>query len=106
MTRIDVGLLENLLKRRPIKLGYVILRDMLSTYGDNHLLLAYGSLISKILRHFRVPIRDSIYVETKRIGKEGMTSIRFSQKNGEWIKTSTSKNQDTFVAPIENCMLN
>ena len=45
-------------------------------------------------------------METKRIGKEGMTSIRFSQMNGDWIKTSTSKNQDTFVAPKDNRMIN
>lgn len=26
--------------------------------------------------------------------------------NGDWIKTSTSKNQDTFVAPKDNRMIN
>lgn len=79
---------------------------MLSTPGFNHQLLSYGSIISKILRHFQVPIRDLVYVETKRIGTEAMTSIEFFQKNEEWIKTFISKNQDTLVAPEDNPMLN
>ena len=103
---MDVGLLDNLLERRPINLGNVFLRHMLSTPRVNHQFLPYSSIISKILRHFQVPIRDSVYVETKRIGKEGVTCIRFSQKNREWIKTFTSKNQDTLVAPKDDCMLN
>lgn len=79
---------------------------MLSTLGVNHRLLPYDSLISKIFRNFQVSIPDSIYMETKRIGTEDMTSIRFSRRNGESIKTSTFKNQDTLVAPEDDCMLN
>ena len=35
-----------------------------------------------------------------------MTSIGFSRKNREWIKTKTSKNQDTLIAPEDDWMLN
>lgn len=35
-----------------------------------------------------------------------MTSIGFSWKNGRWVKASTSKNQDTLVAPKDNRILN
>ncbi|KAH9724959.1 hypothetical protein KPL70_007685 [Citrus sinensis] len=49
VTRMDVGLLDSLLEGRPINLGYVILRHMLSTPVVNHRLLSYGSIISKIL---------------------------------------------------------
>ena len=79
---------------------------MLSTPAINHLLLPYGSIISTILRHFQVPLRDVVYKETKRIGLEAMTSIGFSRKNGKWIKTSISKNRDTLVAPEDDRMLN
>ncbi|KAH9668310.1 Integrase catalytic domain-containing protein [Citrus sinensis] len=41
-----------------------------------------------------------------RIGPEAMTSISFSRKNGEWIKTSNSKNRDTLIAPEDDRMLN
>ena len=35
-----------------------------------------------------------------------MTSIGFSRKNGQWIKTKNSKNQDTLIAPEDDRMLN
>ena len=69
-------------------------------------MLPYGSIISKILRHFQVLIRDLIYVETKRIRDEVITGIDFCRKNKERIKTPTSKNQDTLVAPEHDRMLN
>ena len=80
---MDVGLLDSLITERPINPGYVILRHMLSTPTVNHRLLPYGSIISKILQHFQVPLRDAVYKETKRIGPKAMTSIGFSWKNGE-----------------------
>ena len=79
---------------------------MLSTPSVNHHLLPYYSIISKILRHFKVPLRNACYIETKRIGPEAMTSIGFSRRNGKWIKTATSKNWDTLIAPEDDRMLN
>ena len=35
-----------------------------------------------------------------------MTSIGFSRKNGQWIKTKNSKNRDTLIAPEDDRMLN
>ena len=72
----------------------------------NHRLLPYGSIISKILRYFQVPLWDAAFTETKRISSEAMTNIGFSRKNGKWIKTSNSKNRDTLVAPEDDWMLN
>ena len=106
VTRLDVGLLDSLITGRPINLGYVIVRHMLSTPAINHCLLPYDSIITKILRHFEVPLLDTGYMETRRIGPEAMTSIGFSRMNGEWIKTKNSKNQDTLIAPEDDRMLN
>ena len=106
VTRLDVGLLDSLITGRPINLGYVIVRHMLSTLAVNHRLLPYGSVITKILRHFEVPLLDTGYMETRRIGPEAMTSIGFSRKSGEWIKTKTSINRDTLIALEDDRMLN
>ena len=106
VTRLDVGLLDILLSDRPINLRYVIVRHMLSTPAVNHRLLPYGSIITKILRRFEVPLLDTGHMETKQIGPEAMTSIGFSRKNGEWIKTSNSKNRDTLIALEDDRMLN
>ena len=79
---------------------------MLSTPTVHHRLLPYGNIISKILWHFQVPLRNTVYKENKRIGPEAMTNISFSQKKGEWLKTSNSKNRDTLVAPKDYQMFN
>ena len=106
VTRLDVGLLDSLLSGRPINLGYVIVRHMLSTPTVNHRLLPYGSIITKLPRRFEVPILDAGYTETRRIGPEAMASISFSRKNGKWIKTQNSKNRVTLTAPEDDRMLN
>ena len=106
VTRLDIALLDSLLTDRPINLGYIIVRHMLSTPAVNHRLLRYGSIITKILRRFEVPLLDTGHMETRRIGPEAMTSIGFSKMNGQWIKTSNSKNQDTLIAPEDDRMLN
>lgn len=68
VTKLAVGLLDSLITGRPINLGYVIVRHMLSTPAVNHRLLPYDSIIFKILRHFQVPLWDAVYKETKWIG--------------------------------------
>ncbi|KAH9791791.1 homogentisate geranylgeranyltransferase [Citrus sinensis] len=55
VTRLDVGLLDSLITGRSINLGYVIVRQMLSTPAVNHRLLPYGNIITKILRRFEPP---------------------------------------------------
>ena len=83
MTRLDVELLDCLIMGRPINLSYVIVQHMLSTLAVNHRLLPNGSIISKILLHFQVPLQDVVYTETKQIGPKAMTSIGFSSKNSK-----------------------
>lgn len=106
VTRMDVGLLDRLFKRRPVQLGYVILKHILSTPGVIKQLLPYGSNITKLLRHFHIPFQESIYMETERIGEEAITEIKFYRRNGEWVKMTTSKNCDTLVAFEDDRMLN
>ena len=64
---------------------------MLSTPTVNYCLLLYGSIITKILRHFEVPLLDAGYAETKQIVPEAITSIGFSRKNGQWTRLKTPK---------------
>ncbi|KAH9669926.1 hypothetical protein KPL70_021986 [Citrus sinensis] len=106
VTRLDVALLDSLLTDCPINLRYIIVRHILSTPAVNHRLLPYDSIITKILRHFEVSLLDTGHMETRRIGPEAMTSIGFSRKNGQWIKTSNSKNRATLIAPEDDQMLN
>ena len=86
--------------------SFTILRHMLSTPTVSNRSLSYGSIISKNLRHFHVPLTDPVYIETKKMGREIISGIGFHWRQGKWIKVASSKNEDTLVAPDDNCMLN
>lgn len=79
---------------------------MLSTPGVSNRLLPYGSIITKIFRHFRVPITELLFVDTKRLAEEIITSLGFCKRNGKWVKTSSVKNIDSLVAFEDDRMLN
>ena len=79
---------------------------MLSTTAVSNRSLPYGSIISKILRYFHVPLSESVFVETKKLGREIISGFGFYLKQGQWVKVSSSKNEDTLVAPDGNRMLN
>ena len=56
---------------------FTILRHMLSTPTVSNMSLPYGSIVSKILRHFHVPLTEPVYVETKKMGREIISGIGF-----------------------------
>ena len=106
VTCLDVGLLDCLLRRCPINLGYIILRHMLSIPAMNNKLLLYGSIITRILRYFRISIIERVYDETKRLGGDIILGIGFHRRNREWVKITSSKNDDTLLAPEDDRSLN
>lgn len=79
---------------------------MLTTPTVTNRLLRYGSVISKNLRHLKVPLSESVYVETKKLGRQDITTIGFHKRNREWVKTTLSKNQDIFIAQEDDRVLN
>ena len=71
VTRLDVGLLDSLLcgrHGRHVSLSYTIICHMLSTLRVSNRSLPFGSIITRILKHFRVPIVEPVYLETKKLG--------------------------------------
>ena len=68
--------------------------------------LPYGSIITRILRYFHVPITEPVYVESRKLGREIISAIKFFKKHVKWVKTQSSKNEDTLVAPEDDRMLN
>ena len=79
---------------------------MLSTPKVTNRSLPYGSIITWILRFFKVPITELVYNETRKLGREIMSAIRFFKKRRKWKKTTSSKNEDTLIAPEVDHMLN
>lgn len=75
---------------------------MLSTPAVTNRSLSYGSIITRILRHFNVPFTEPVYIETRKLGRKIISKIRFYRRRGEWVKTPSSRNRDTLVAPEDN----
>ena len=98
VTRLDVGLLDSLSHGRHVSLSYIIIRHMLSTTIVTNRSLPYGSIITRILRYFHVPLTERVYVESHKFGREIISAIGFFKKRGKWVKTQSSKNEDTLVA--------
>ena len=106
VTRLDIGLLDSLIRGRHVSLSYIILRHMLSTPAVTNRSLPYGSTITRILRYFHVPLIEPIFFETRKLSREIISAIGFFKKRGKWVKTQSSKNEDTLVAPEDDRMLN
>lgn len=103
---MDIGLLDSILRRRPIDLRHTILCHMLRTPLLNNRLLPYGSIITRILRKFNVPLQEPVPKVAKKFGKEAIIVLGFDRCGGKWIKTSSAKNRNTLVAAEDDQMPN
>ena len=83
VTRLDVGLLDSLIRRWHVSLSYTIFCHMLSTPKVFNRSLPYGSIITRILKFFRVPFTESVYLKTRKLGREIIFAIRFFKKCGK-----------------------
>ena len=106
VTRLDVSLLDSLIRGRQVHFSFTIVHHMLSTTAVSNRSLPYGSIISKILRYFHVPLTEPVYVETKKLVREIISGIGFHLKQGKWVKVTSSKNEGTLVALDDSRMLN
>ena len=106
VTSLDVGLLDSFIRRQHVSLSYTIFCHMLSTPKVTNRSLPYGSIITRILRFFKGPITEPVYIETQKLGREIMSAIGFFKKRGKWEKTTSFKNEDTLIAPEDDRMLN
>ena len=106
VTRLDIGLLDSLISRRHVSLSYTILCHMRFTPKVSNRSLPYGSIITRILKYFRIPIIEPVYLETRKLRREIISAIGFFKKRGKWEKTTSSKNEVTLLAPEDDRMLN
>lgn len=66
--------------------------------------LPYGNIITRILRHFNIPLTELVYTDTRKLGRDYFW-IGFYRRLGEQVKPS-SRNEDTLVAPEDDRFLN
>ncbi|KAH9751164.1 hypothetical protein KPL71_014169 [Citrus sinensis] len=90
-----------------VRILHIILQHMVTPrqgHTDEVTRLDVGLLDSLIRR--RVPITEPVYLETRKLGREIISVIKFFKKRGKSEKTISSKNEDTLLAPEDDRMLN
>lgn len=103
---LDVGLLDSLIQRRKVKLAFTIMCHVLSTSTVTNRSFPYGSIITRILRHFQIPLTEPVFIKIRKLGKEIISGISFHSRHGECVKTPPSRNKDTLAAREDDRVFN
>lgn len=106
VTRLDVGLLDSFIQRQQVILSYIILRHVLSIPIFTNRSLPYGNIITRIQRHFDVPLTKPVHTKTRKLGREIISGIKFHRRLGECAKTPSSRNENPLIASKDNRMFN
>ncbi|KAH9753253.1 Integrase catalytic domain-containing protein [Citrus sinensis] len=104
VSHMDVALIDCILRRRPVNLGYTIIRTMLTIPALITRSLPYSHFITRILKYFDVPIQEPPCRPSKGIGDDAIFGLGFEWKNGTWVKFT--ENKFTFLAPSDDQPLN
>ena len=104
VSHIDVALIDCILRHRPVNIGYSIVRTMLYILKLITPSLLYGHFITRILKHFKIPIHEPSCRPSKSIGDEAVSALGFEWHNGAWVRISNNKY--TFLAPSDDRPLN
>lgn len=104
VSHMDVVLINSIFRHRPVNLGYTIIRTMLSIPKLITRSLLYGHFITRILRHFKIPINEPSCKPFKSIEDETVCALGFEWRNGAWVKFTDNKY--IFFAPNDDRSLN
>lgn len=98
VSRLDVAILDCILKERVLSIGYIIFHHMLSTPSLAKRSLPYASIITRILEYFRVPITESISLNSRELGDDSIVNLGFYWRDDSWHKDQRNK-KVTKLAP-------
>ena len=77
VSHMDVALIDSILRHCPVNLGYIIIQTMFSIPKLITRSLPYSHFITRILKHFRVPINKPSCKPSKSIGDEVVYALGF-----------------------------
>ena len=101
---MDVALIDCILRRRLVNLGYTIIRTTLTIPALITRSLLYGHFITRILKYFHVSIHEPLCRPSKGIGDDAVFGLGFEWTNGTWVKFT--ENKFTFFTPSDDRPLN
>lgn len=70
-------LLDSILEGMVLNLGNIIFQSMFSILGISKRSLPFGSIINRILKHFRVLITEPTFLNTKELEDEAIANLVF-----------------------------
>lgn len=70
-------LLDSILEGMVLNLGNIIFQSMFSILGISKRSLPFGSIITRILKHFRVLITEPTFLNTKELEDEAIANLVF-----------------------------
>ena len=85
---LDVAILDCILERRVLNIGYIILNHMLSTPNLAKRSLPYASIINRILDYFHVPITEPISLNSRELGDESIANLGYYRSDDQWRKVN------------------
>lgn len=89
-----------------VNIGYIILQHMLSTPGITNKSFSFGRIITRILKHFLVPITAPTFDDTKELREDAIANLGFVWVDDTWVKNQRLKNKVTELAPLDHCIFN
>lgn len=89
-----------------VNIGYIILQRMLSTPGITNKSFSFGRIITRILKHFLVPITAPTFDDTKELRDDAIANLGFVWVDDTWVKNQRLKNKVTELAPLDHCIFN
>ena len=81
-----MALLDSILQGGVLNVGYIIIHHMLSTLCIAKQSLPHGSIITYILKHFRVPIIEPTFFNPKELIDEAIANLGFIWVEDKWCK--------------------
>lgn len=106
VNRLDVAIMDCILEGRVLNIGYIILHNMLNTPHITKKSLPYGSIITRILKFFKVPITEPTFLNPKELGDEAIANLGFIWVEDHWRKDRRYKNKSTELAPTDHRLFN
>lgn len=89
-----------------LNVGYIIVQHMVSAPGIMSWYLPFGSIITRILKHFQVPITEPTFLSLKELKDEAIANLGFLWVEDQWIKEWRYKNKFTALAHLDHRIFN
>lgn len=106
VTRLNVTILDSVIEGKVLNIRYIILHHMLSILKISNCSLSFSSIITRILKHFYIPLDEPKTLGTKGLSDEAISNLRFIWEEDQWAKDCRYKDKVTYMALTDDHICN